>query len=272
VVGRHVDQLSFLDVMFGDRPALTPPELAYQRLLAGDPVEATEQAEECLKDKTLLEYYEHVLVGGLKLAAADMRRESLDEERLLRIRDTVAEIVDDLSGHEDHTEVAAGAAQPPKLLPGEVETIGANRDLPQQWRLEKSVLCIPGSGLLDEAAVLILAQLIAKQGIGVHAEQAQALSISRVFALDTKDVALVCLCYVEYITPAQIRYAVRRLRRKAPGARIVAAVLDGANMQAEEVSLGSGDVATTLFEAIEKIDTIASNGNLPSSIPKLKVG
>jgi hypothetical protein len=191
---------------------------------------------------------------------------------LLRIRDTVAEIVDDLSGHEDHTEVAAGA-EVPNLLPGEAETIGANQDLPQQWRREKSVLCIPGSGLIDEAAALVLAQLIARQGIGVHAEQAQALSISRVFALDTKDVALVCLCYVEYITPAQIRYAVRRLRRKAPGARIVAAVLDdGANMQAEEVSLGSGDVATTLSEAIEKIDAIASNGNLPSTIPKLKVG
>src|SRR4051794_26573123 len=203
--------------MFGDRPALTPPELAYQRLLAGDPVEATEQAEECLKDKTLLEYYEHVLIGGLKLAAADMRRESLDQERLLRIRDTVAEIVDDLSGHEDDTELAAGV-EVPKLLPAEAETVAASRDLPQQWRREKSVLCIPGSGLIDEAAALVLAQLIIKQGIGVHAEQARALSISRVFALDTKDVALICLCYVEHVTPAQMRYALRRLRRKAPGA------------------------------------------------------
>src|SRR5580704_15225160 len=43
VIGRHVDRLKFLDVMFGDRPALTPPELVYQRMLAGDPVEAAEQ-------------------------------------------------------------------------------------------------------------------------------------------------------------------------------------------------------------------------------------
>lgn len=44
VLGRHVDRLKFLDVMLGDRPPLTPPQLAYQRMLAGDPIEAVEQA------------------------------------------------------------------------------------------------------------------------------------------------------------------------------------------------------------------------------------
>jgi hypothetical protein len=34
VLGRHVDQLKFLEVMFGDEPPLTPVELTYQRMLA----------------------------------------------------------------------------------------------------------------------------------------------------------------------------------------------------------------------------------------------
>ena len=34
VLGRHVERLAFLDVMFGDRPALSPPEIFYQRMLA----------------------------------------------------------------------------------------------------------------------------------------------------------------------------------------------------------------------------------------------
>ena len=42
VLGRHVERLEFLDVMFGDRPALSPPEIFYQRMLAGDPTEASE--------------------------------------------------------------------------------------------------------------------------------------------------------------------------------------------------------------------------------------
>ena len=45
VVGRHVDRLEFLEVMFGDRPPLTPAELIYQRMLANDPIEAAEQAD-----------------------------------------------------------------------------------------------------------------------------------------------------------------------------------------------------------------------------------
>ena len=36
-LGRHVERLEFLDVMFGDRPALSPPEIFYQRMLARDP-------------------------------------------------------------------------------------------------------------------------------------------------------------------------------------------------------------------------------------------
>ena len=71
VLGRHVDRLQFLDIMLGDRPPLTPPQLAYQRMLAGDPIEAVEQAHEYLKDSSLENYYDAILLKGLRLAEAD---------------------------------------------------------------------------------------------------------------------------------------------------------------------------------------------------------
>ena len=37
VVGRHVDRLKFLDVIFRDEPVLTPTELVYQRMLQATP-------------------------------------------------------------------------------------------------------------------------------------------------------------------------------------------------------------------------------------------
>ena len=104
VLGRHVDHLKFLDVMLGDEPALTPAELIYQRMLAGDPVEAAEQAEQFLKDQPILKYYEEILIEGLKLAQADADRGLLDDDRRARVRGAVAEIVDDLSSHEDKSE------------------------------------------------------------------------------------------------------------------------------------------------------------------------
>ena len=78
-----------------------PAELVYQRMLAKDPVEASEQARMFLREKPLLAYYEEVLLEGLKLAAADAERGLLDPERMLLIRNAVADIVDDLSDHID---------------------------------------------------------------------------------------------------------------------------------------------------------------------------
>jgi predicted PurR-regulated permease PerM len=76
VLGRHVERLEFLDVMFGDRPALSPPEIFYQRMLAADPAEAVDQAEEFLKEKPLSAYYDEVALKGLKLAQNDIARGS----------------------------------------------------------------------------------------------------------------------------------------------------------------------------------------------------
>ena len=101
VLGRHVDRLKFLEIMLGDQPALKPPELIYQRMLAGDPVEATEQARLFLREKPLISYYDDILLEGLKLAQIDADRGRLDDESSSRIRDAVAEIVDDLNGHQD---------------------------------------------------------------------------------------------------------------------------------------------------------------------------
>lgn len=283
VLGRHVDQLKFLDVMLGDEPALTPPELAYQRMLAGDPVEAAEQAERFLKDKPLVEYYQQVLIEGLKLAEADARRGSLDHERMLRIRDAVAEILDDLSTYEDRPEpVTQGDADKPQLLTpvlGETRPRQSIEELPERWRTGKPVLCVPGLGLIDEAATLILAQLIEKQGVGVRAEQADALSISRIFGLDTKGVAIICLCYVESATTAQIRYAIRRLRRKAPEAFILVTLLgDGTVASGPDQLPGSANVefVKTLAEATNKIQTVANSATtseeLPKATPILKTG
>ena len=49
------------------KPALSPSQLVYQRLLAGDPVEVIDQAEEFLEDKLLIEYYDDVLLDGIRL-------------------------------------------------------------------------------------------------------------------------------------------------------------------------------------------------------------
>jgi hypothetical protein len=87
--------------MFGDRPALSPPEIFYQRMLAGDPTEACEKAEEFLKERSLGSYYDEVALKGLQLAQADAERGAPDHQRLTKIRDTVSEFTNNISEQDD---------------------------------------------------------------------------------------------------------------------------------------------------------------------------
>ena len=104
VLGRHVENLKFLEVMFGDRPPLSPPQLFYQRMLAEDPAEALDNAEQFLKERPLAAYYDEVVLKGLKLAQADLDRGALDALHLQRIEDSVIELVKELEDHEDQPQ------------------------------------------------------------------------------------------------------------------------------------------------------------------------
>ena len=261
VVGRHVDRLKFLEVMFGDEPPLTPAELSYQRMLAGDPVELAEQAQSFLKEGSLKAYYDEILLEGLKLAQDDSERGLLDESRMQRIRDAVIDIVDDLNDHKDTPEQqtdADGQEQSPLAKLEDAEDSVALRSLPDALQRSKAVLCIPGLGLLDEAAALILVQLLGREGIGARAEQADALSMARIFSLDMEEVAFICLCYVENATPAQIRYAIRRVRKKAPDVLILVALFGNqSEIDEKENSIKTEFSHQSLGGTVDKIIAMA---------------
>jgi predicted PurR-regulated permease PerM len=232
VLGRHVERLEFLDVMFGDRPALSPPEIFYQRMLARDPTEAAEQAEEFLKERSLSAYYDEIALKGLQLAQADATRGVLDEVRQAKICDAVRELVSDLGDETDvepekgkttvlNAEAAAAVDGMPDAasLPG-VPVLRSD-DLRPEWRGERAILCTAGRTPLDEAAATMFAQLVSAHGVPARVEAAEALSTANIFRLDGLGVALVCLSYLDASSPAHMRYSVRRLRRKLPGATIM---------------------------------------------------
>jgi predicted PurR-regulated permease PerM len=246
VLGRHVERLEFLDVMFGDRPALSPPEIFYQRMLAGDPTEAAEKAEEFLKERSLASYYDEVALKGLQLARADAERGALDQERLAKIRDAVSEFASDLSDQDD---------RPPENTATENLPILSKETLPPQWQSEHPVLCVAGRSLIDEAAAILLAQLSTAHGLAARVEAAAALSTTNVFRLDTTGVAIVCLVYLDASSPAHMRYSVRRLRRKLPKATVILGCwvkeIDPAALELLREGAKADLVATSLGEAVK---------------------
>ena len=231
VLGRHVERLEFLDVMFGDRPALSPPEIFYQRMLAGDPTEAAEKAEEFLKERSLSSYYDEVALKGLQLAQVDAERGALNHERLTKIRDAVSEFANDLSDQDDRpppkvnsttdAEATSAVESVAEDAPYENLPILSKEDLPPEWQGEHPVLCVAGRSLIDEAAAIMLGQLSTAHGLVARVEGAAALSTTNVFQLETAGVAIVCLVYMNSSGSAHMRYSVRRLRRKLPKATII---------------------------------------------------
>jgi AI-2E family transporter len=157
VLGRHVDRLQFIDVLLGNQLALTPPQLMYQRMLAGDPIEASQQARSYLEDASLDDYYDTIVLSGLRLADADARLGRLDDERLDRVVATVNEAVDDLETHEDRLIVADAETDDRSAL-ARLQAIEDPEVLAvsDRWKMPRAVLCIPGSSKLDEAAALVL--------------------------------------------------------------------------------------------------------------------
>ena len=78
VLGRHVPQLQFLEVLLGDQPVLAPEVKFYQRLLAGDPHEAEELAEDLLEERSLQDVLESMVLPALLFAEQDRQRGVLD--------------------------------------------------------------------------------------------------------------------------------------------------------------------------------------------------
>jgi predicted PurR-regulated permease PerM len=230
VLGRHIERVAFLDVLLGDRPALTATESLYQRMLAGDPDEAEEQAERYLADQPLSSYYDEVVLEALRLAANDISRGNLEPPRLEQFIASMDELIRDLGERTDllsetvvaekiEVEAAADRQAPPNAPVVGGEGIGDDR-LATERQAETPVLCIAGRGALDELATLMLAQLLGKQGLKARIVRNEAVSRTRIAALDVAGVAMMCISFISVGgSTARLRYLLRRLRERQPAAR-----------------------------------------------------
>ncbi|GLK55973.1 putative PurR-regulated permease PerM [Methylopila capsulata] len=224
VLGRHVQALRFLDVMFGDRPSLSPPELFYQRMLVGDPAEAAEKAEEFLRERSLSAYYEEVALPGLMLASRDALSGALDERRIATVRAAADELVEDLDEWDD------ADPQPPVDPTQDMESVDAveraDADASAAALPDASparplrVRCVGARGAIDQAAAGVVRQVLEKHGMAAALEADDFLSTTSVVELDGPERTVIFLASLAP-SEAHLRLAVRRIRRRAPGATVV---------------------------------------------------
>lgn len=277
VLGRHVERLWYLDVLLGDQPALTPPEIFYQRMLAGDPAEAVDQGREFLKERALVTYYDEVVLAGLLLAQEDLSRGTLDRGRQQEVGTAIRTVVDRLGAApvlrprrgkarmaSREAAAAVAAAGPDRQVAGVV--LGRD-DLAPSWRGETPVLCVSSRGPFDEAATLMLAQTLGRHGLQA---QVMALKALREGARPERieEVALICFSYLEPVSLSQIRFTVRQARAAVPGVRILVGFWrerDPASLERLRRAVSADILVTSLNEALAAVLAASRAAETPAA-------
>src|SRR5215472_3609329 len=240
VLGRHVPQLEFLDVMLGNEPVLAPDETFYQRLLANDPEEAIEQAEEFLKERSPAEFFDTVAIPALIRAQVDSDDGTLSPERRLTIKDGIEAMLEDLSDDAAADTTCEQSSRPAVSSPG--------------------IVCVAGRNELDEAAASLLVHLLRSEPTlrVVEALPAEALTSDR-YRSALEDATVICLSLVSTHSPARARYLARRLSRRAPRARILIGLwqldTDDPTATAATIARPNIAVATSLYDAVTKLQS-----------------
>lgn len=260
VLGRHVPQFAFLDIILGNNPVLEPHQRLYQRLLAGDPHEATDNAEDYLESEYLVDYYERIGLPALRMGETDRQRGVLDEEQRGRFAATARTLVDnltDIAREEEtgeETEAAAGDQEPAKTgLTGEprkvlagigarlglkraggedaegsaknaggaVESAGAAQpELVLPDGEGRTILVIGGRGELDDVAAAMLAQTLEVQGAETTVVSHADIAGFGPLNLSLDQMDAVVLAYLNVASAAHARQTVRRLKRLRPSVQI----------------------------------------------------
>lgn len=230
VLGRHIEWLGFLDILIGGDAPLTEAQRFYQRALAGDSDEVVDQATQVLKSRSLLDYYDDIVLQGLLLAEIDIRRGLLGEDDVRRINETTRALVEDLAEWDDVTPSGeASKSEAPVRLRSENDApvrpdlpVLQSGDLSPAWAAAPAVACVAGRGAFDETIAAILVQLLDKHGL--KSDQDNGALSSTVAQLNAATrMACVSSLNVER-GAAQLRNLIRRIRRRLPQAQIVAGI------------------------------------------------
>jgi len=239
VLSRHIEKLKFIDIMFGDQAPLTPQQILYQRMLAGDPVEAADHAARALKKTSVFDYCNDVLLGALKLAQIDLDRDRLDPERIANIASCVDELLEDLVEF-DRSEAARDKRKEDANSAAKIVR------LPDREQL-RTVVALPGFGKLDRQAALITAFAVAREGFKVAVPEQSTPALS-----DLGNAAAVCVCHVSPLHSSLQRYTMRRVRRSATSQPVIIVAL-GKHPERDDTS---DPVVTSLEGTIEALRSL----------------
>ncbi len=218
VLGRHVPQLEFLYILFGDEPALPPEASYYQRLLSTDEDDARDVLDSYLKGRTLVELYDQVLIPALSLVEHDQHEGELDEKQQKFIYETTRDLIEDFGDEFAIENNATGESGAPS----------------------RPIIIVPARDEADELAGLMLAQTLRIAG---YESKTVAVGFLRemLSAVVKEKPAILFISAVPPFAIGHARSICRRTRQRLPDVKPIIC-LWGSKEDTEEIRgrLGAG--------------------------------
>jgi len=213
VLGKHVPQLRFLDVILGDEQVLKPSVRVYQRLLSQDQKEAGELVRAYRKEKGLERVYDRVMIPALAMAQKDRHIGQIDAKRanfiLQAMRNLIGELGDAQKIENAAAAVLAEANELPKSPAGIVSP-----------SIDKEpsviVLCLPAQNEADEIVGLMLAQLLELKGQRAIAVSQVSLASEMLELVQEHQAGAVCISALPPSALSHSRYLCKRLHKRFP--------------------------------------------------------
>jgi len=194
-----------------------------------------------------------IAAATLARAQADSDCGVLSAESRTTFKNAIESMGENLSEDEDAASAPEHAARP---------------------KLERMhrIVCVAGRNELDEAAALLLVEILRPEH---HLDLGPPLSANALSA-DTgylplfKDASVVCLSLISTSSPARARYLVRRIRRRAPAARVLVGLWGSRTREvaSEEMARATSfqAVAYSLRDAVATIDSMLTMERAPASV------
>jgi len=258
VVGRHVPQLRFLNILLGDEPPLAPESRFYQRLLAMDHEEAREVLQKCLAEMSLEDLYEEVLIPALGLAEQDRHQNLLQDENEKFISQSTRELIDELwEPRNGETQASPEGGEPEAV---------ANDGLAQHPARSLNILCVPARDEADEIVGTMLAQLL--QRAGHQAECLQVGSPEQMLAEIAKEKPdIVCISALPPFAIPAVRALYAKMREQNASQKVLVGLWhfssDSTKLSRRLALKGDSRAFTTLAELIHEVQDLSAPATQP---------
>lgn len=224
VLGRHIPELGYLNMLLGVEPVLSPDARFYQRLIALDHEEAAEMVENHVTAQGIAATFDDVMVPALGLAEHERRKGALEPARERYVYEQMRRMVEEL-------EYDPGGGGAP-------------------------VCVVAAHGEADHLAALMLAKLVPQACV----IGAPPLVNEIVQTAAERRCAAILISAVPPHAAHYAGYLARRLRRQLPDARIAVGLWSAENIDAARarlVKLGVNEVVSRLAQAADVLRQLA---------------